>query len=402
MLPSKRRIAAEPIMTLKPRRLLTVGHSYVVGINRRLAHAMQQHGRGRWEILCVAPTYFHGCNDLRPVTFAALPDEACPVRAVPAYLTRLVHLFGYSWPKLCGILQGRWDVVHAWEEPYIFAGAQIAALTPRSSRFVFRTAQSLMKWYPPPFNFLERYVLSRSSGWICSGRLVAQVLQARPGYADKPQRTIPLGVDTTTFRPEPAAGHKTRQALGWTEPGPPVVGYLGRFVPEKGLAVLMQALQDLRTPWRALFVGNGPMLAELRTWAQRFPDRVRLCTDVLHDKVPAYLNAMDVLTAPSQTTPRWREQFGRMLIEAMACGVPVVGSDSGEIPFVIGDAGRVLPEADPAAWTTALADLLESPARRAELAARGLQRACDRFAWPVVARQHLDFFEELLETGGPT
>jgi hypothetical protein len=130
MLPSKRRIAAEPIMTLKPRRLLTVGHSYVVGINRRLAHAMQQHGRGRWEILCVAPTYFHGRNDLRPVTFAALPDEACPVRAVPAYLTRLVHLFGYSWPKLCGILQGRWDVVHAWEEPYIFAGAQIAALHP--------------------------------------------------------------------------------------------------------------------------------------------------------------------------------------------------------------------------------------------------------------------------------
>jgi glycosyltransferase involved in cell wall biosynthesis len=91
-----------------------------------------------------------------------------------------------------------------------------------------------------------------------------------------------------------------------------------------------------------------------------------------------------------------------MLIEAMACGVPVVGSDSGEIPFVIGDAGMVVPEADVQAWVSVLSTLLENPAQRAELAARGRERVHARFAWPVVARQHLDFFEELLETGGPT
>src|SRR5262249_19558919 len=112
----------------------------------------------------------------------------------------------------------------------------------------------------------------------------------------------------------------------------------------------------------------------------------------------AHLCAMDVLAAPSQTIPRWREQLGRMLIEAMARGVPVAGSDSGEIPYVIADAGLVLPEADPAAWAAGLAALLESPGRRAELAERGLDRAHALFAWPVIARGHLEFFNELLVT----
>jgi glycosyltransferase involved in cell wall biosynthesis len=113
--------------------------------------------------------------------------------------------------------------------------------------------------------------------------------------------------------------------------------------------------------------------------------------------VPRVLNAMDVLCAPSQTTPKWKEQFGRMLAEGFACGVPVLGSDSGEVPRTVGDAGLVLPEASPAAWTTALATLLESPERRRELSTRGRERAVTCFSWPVVARAHLDFFTEALD-----
>jgi glycosyltransferase involved in cell wall biosynthesis len=162
------------------------------------------------------------------------------------------------------------------------------------------------------------------------------------------------------------------------------------------MTILTAALDTLRTPWRALFVGGGSMEAELRAWAARLPDeRVRIVTGVPHDSVPAYINAMDVLAAPSQTTPKWKEQLGRMLIEAMACGVPVAGSDSGEIPYVIGDAGLILPEADIAAWATALGELIENPARRAELGAAGLDRAHARFDWSVIARQHLDFFDAL-------
>jgi glycosyltransferase involved in cell wall biosynthesis len=138
------------------------------------------------------------------------------------------------------------------------------------------------------------------------------------------------------------------------------------------------------------------MEGDLRAWAAERSDAVRIVTGVPHHHVPAHLNAMDVLCAPSRTTPRWREQLGRMLIEAMACGVAVVGSDSGEIPCVIGGAGSIVAEADEPAWTRAVDRLLADAAHRTSLAGAGLRRARTEFALPVVARRHLDFFRSLL------
>ena len=381
----------------RPRRLLSVGHSYAVGVNRRLAHEMERVGGGAWEVTVAAPDYFHG-NDLRPVRLEVRPDEPC--RAVPltAYLTRRVHVFLYG-RRLRALLGEGWDVVHAWEEPYILSGGQVALWTPPAAALVFRTAQSIDKRYPPPFGWVERFAMGRAAGWICSGSLVAQTLTPREGY-DKPNAQIPLGVDVDQFRPDPAAAAAALRQLGWDPAGPPVVGYLGRFVPEKGICLLTRALDGLAGPWRALFVGAGPMEPYLRAWAARHGDRVRLCTGVTHDRVPAYLGAMTVLCAPSQTTPNWKEQFGRMVVEAFAAGTPVIGSDSGEIPFVLKDAGVVVGEKDGPGWTRAIGTLLADPARRRELAARGLQRARDEFAWPTVARQYLLFFERVLAARG--
>ena len=379
-----------------PRRLLTVGHSYALGVNRKLAAAIRDAGAGRWDVTVAAPTYFHGNRDIRPAVLDVTPDEPAPVVPLRAYLTDRVHLFLYG-RRLQSLLADGWDLVHCWEEPFVLAGAQAAAWTPAHVPFVFRTAQSQNKSYPPPFRWTERFVVRRSAGWICSGRKVAENLAGRPGYADRPSALIPLGVDLSMFRPDPAAGAAVRTRLGWVPDGPPVIGFLGRFVPEKGLDVLTTALDRVTAPWRALFVGGGPMEAALRAWAGTHQDRVRVCTDVPHEDVPGLLNATDVLAAPSQTTRRWKEQFGRMLIEAFAAGVPVVGSDSGEIPHVIADAGVVVGEADAAGWAAALGDLIENPGRRAELAARGAARARERYAWPVVARQHLLFFEALVD-----
>jgi glycosyltransferase involved in cell wall biosynthesis len=85
-----------------------------------------------------------------------------------------------------------------------------------------------------------------------------------------------------------------------------------------------------------------------------------------------------------------------MLIEAMACGVPVLASRSGEIPHVLGDAGLLLDEDDVGQWTGALRQVVSDPAMRRDLADRGLRRARLEFAWPVVARRHLEFFDELV------
>jgi glycosyltransferase involved in cell wall biosynthesis len=380
----------------RPYRLLSIAHSYVVTLNRRLANEMARIGAGKWEVTAIAPTYFHGGRDLRAVALAAPTDEACRVIPVDAYLTRHVHVFFYG-RQLLSLLSGQWDIIHCWEEPYVVAGGQVAFAKRLHTPLVYASFQNIAKRYPPPFSWLEQTSLARAAGWIAFGRTGADTLGKRPGYRDRPNQIIPPGVDLKVFRPDPSARASMRCLLEWDNEGPPVVGFLGRFLPEKGIRLLMRLLDALTCSWRALFVGAGPLEGEVRKWAIRHGDRVRVCTDVRHDAVPAYLNAMDVLCAPSQTTPRWREQFGRILIEAFACGVPVIGSDSGEIPHIVGDAGLVVGESHEAGWRKALEALLNNPPWRRALGERGREHAHAHYAWPVVARQHLAFFEAILD-----
>jgi phosphatidyl-myo-inositol dimannoside synthase len=380
----------------RPRRLLSIGHSYVVTMNRRLAHELAKAGGDHWDVTAAAPTYFGGAHDLRPVSLDAGDAEPCRLVPIRAYMTNWVHVFFYGW-RLRSLLREPWDLVHCWEEPYILAGGQLAWWSPKGTPLIFRTAQSLDKRYPIPFGWIERYAMSRAAGWICSGSLVAKNLGSRPGYIDRPMVQIPLGVDLGLFRPDAEVGRAMRRKLGWSADGPGVVGYLGRIVPEKGIDIMQRALDQLTVPWRALFVGAGSSEPSLKAWAAKHGDKVRICTDVVHDQVPAYLNAMDVMCAPSQTMTNWKEQFGRMVVEAFASGVAFIGSDSGEIPNVVRDAGVIVGEKDAAGWAGAIANLLENPGRRAELTAHGLQRAHDEFAWPIVARQYLEFFDSILK-----
>lgn len=359
---------------------------------------MARAGGEGWEITAVAPSFVGG--DLRPIALEPYPGpgpEPCALEAVPLRIAAHVHVMLYGHRLRALLKESSWDVVHAWEEPYILAGGQIAWWAPRTAAYVFWTMQNLVKRYPPPFSAVERYCLERCDGWLACGETVVEVQRTR-GYDRKPHRVMPLGVALDRFHPDPAAGRAVRRALGWEESGAPVVGFLGRFVAEKGVDLLTRALDQLalETPWRALFVGAGPMEEALRGWAARHGDAARIVTGVAHDDVPAHLNAMDVLAAPSQSTPRWREQFGRMIIEGFACGVPVVAGDSGEIPHVVADAGVVLPERDELGWARGLADLLETPSLREELRSRGLERARRVYAWPIIARGHLEFFAERL------
>lgn len=217
------------------------------------------------------------------------------------------------------------------------------------------------------------------------------------GHGNKPHEAIGLGVDVETFKPDRERGLAIRRQLGWDDSHAPIVGYIGRFVEEKGLRTLMAALDAVSTPWRAIFVGGGPMEIELQTWSARHSDRVRIVPAVKHDRVPDYLDAFDLLCAPSRTTPSWREIFGRMVIEAFACRVPVLSSDSGELPSVVADAGMIVPEDNIAEWTRALESLLSSPAMRDDYGARGFDRVHRNFTWGAIARKHLEFFERLLK-----
>lgn len=373
------------------KRLLTIGHSYVVALNRRLAHEMALAGQGRWSVTAAAPTEYPG--DLRHIVLESFAGEASSLVALRTRAPRLPHLMLYR--GLGSLFEQKWDVVHCWEEPYVAAAAQLARRTPAEARFVFATFQNIAKEYPFPFANFERRVLRRADGWIAFGKTAHDTQLARDArYASLPSRVISPGVDTTLFAPAPSVRAATREALGWND-DVPVVGFLGRLVPEKGIATLVEALAHVYCPWRALFVGDGPERATIDALAARRPGRVHIVSDATHDAVPKWLNAMDVICAPSLTTTVWREQFGRMLVEAMACGVPLVASDSGEIPNVVGDAALVVSEGAVEEWTAAIERMLTDENLRQRLATRGRRRAVERFAWNVVASEHLKFFEEL-------
>jgi glycosyltransferase involved in cell wall biosynthesis len=372
---------------MRPLRVLTIGHSYVVRLNRNVAAALAR--RPEVELTVAAPAFFHA--DQGPMALEPGEGEPFALETLRTRLSRRIHVFTYVPADLERVIQpGRFDVIHAWEEPYIAAGWQIGRRAARAGiPFVFRTAQSLVKRYPPPFSWFERSTLGRAAGWIAGGELVFRAMVEK-GFPRANGAVITLGVGLDAFRPlSPEAIAAVRRRVGLE---PPIVGFLGRLVPQKGLRLLMRALEEVPQPWSLLLLGQGPMQGEIEAWARErgLESRVKVLA-VRHDEVPELLGAVDVLAAPSQTTPRWKEQFGRMLIEAFACKVAVVASDSGEIPFVCGDGGRVLPERDTAAWTAALAELLRDPDARERLAEAGYRRCRERYASGAIAAHLHDF-----------
>jgi Glycosyltransferase Family 4 len=194
------------------RRILSIAHSYCVALNRRLAHEMARAGGADWEVIAVAPAFFHG--DLRSIELEKIDGELCRVEAVKTYLSRYTHVFVYG-ARVRELLRQSWDLVHCWEEPYIVACGQVAWWTPRKIPFVFWTAQNISKSYAPPFSLIEKYCVERCAGWMGSGQLVIDAMLKRPGYDRKPHRVMPLGVDVELFRPNPLARETVRIRLGW-------------------------------------------------------------------------------------------------------------------------------------------------------------------------------------------
>jgi glycosyltransferase involved in cell wall biosynthesis len=286
--------------------------------------------------------------------------------------------------------QVRPDVMHIDEEPYNLATAHALWLARREgARSLFFSWQNLYRVYPVPFRWLERWVLRHADYCIAGNQESAQVWH-RKGYTG-PLAVIPqFGVDADMFKPSPLT--QQREGTGF------VIGYAGRLVPEKGVDLLLEALADLPGMWRADVVGSGPQRETLARRARELgvADRVSLDDPLPSIAMPRYYQQLDVLVLPSRSQPNWKEQFGRVLVEAMACGVPVVGSASGEIPNVIGDAGLTFPEGDAAALRERLMRLMRDESLRADLARRGRERVLAHYTQAQIAAQTYRVYQSLV------
>lgn len=339
------------------------------------------------ELTLVTPPEWRS-DDGRLLTFEPRYTEGYDLRRVPVLFNGHYHYYLYRGlrPALAAL---RPQIVHIDEEPYNPAGAQAQrAADALRARTVFVAWQNLYRSYPPPFAQVERFNYRHTAHIIAGSESVAQVLR-RKGYGGPLSAFSVHGVDPDIYRPLPSR----------RDPARFVVGYIGRLVMYKGVGLLIEALSSMPPHCALRLVGSGPDTAELRRLAQAcgVSDRVEFVSAVPASEVPGTLAGIDVLAAPSLTQPNWSEQFGRVLIEGMACGIPVVGSSSGEIPRVLGDAGVVVPEADAAALRQALLDFAADPARRAEYAQRGRNRVLAHFTQERIAQRIAAVYREVLD-----
>jgi len=205
---------------------------------------------------------------------------------------------------------------------------------------------------------------------------------------------VPNAVDANLFRPLDRA--QCREELGVSGFA---AGYVGRLVEEKGLMDMVNALEQTPADVNLLFVGAGPYqpALEQRVRERGWEARVRFLPPRPLEQLPQVMNALDALVLPSRTTARWKEQFGRVLIEAQACQTPVIGSDSGAIPEVIGSAGMIVPEGSAEALAQAMLSLRDAPERAGEMGRLGRRRVEENYTWAQVAERMRQIYEPLLD-----
>jgi glycosyltransferase involved in cell wall biosynthesis len=369
-------------------RVLMISKALVAGTSQRKLEELAKFPGV--ELTLVTPEYWLSDDGSKQV-LERLYTNGYRMIAMPMALNGNFHLHYY--PHLSKIMREvSPEIVHIDEEPYNLATFQAMGLAlKQKANALFFTWQNLYRNYPPPFRQIELYNYRHASVALAGNRDARDVLRHK-GFRG-PIRIIPqFGFDTEIYR-------RTQSRPARTADAPFILGYLGRLVENKGLSLLVEALANLPQYCHVVFIGNGPMKSELETLAVRLgvTQRITFKPGLPTYEVPKELQQMDVLVLPSLTRLNWKEQFGRVLAEAMACETPVIGSSSGEIPYVIGDSGLVFAEGNAQELALCVRQLLDDPALYATLAARGRQHVLAYYTQEQIAMQTYQVYLEMMD-----
>jgi glycosyltransferase involved in cell wall biosynthesis len=362
----------------RARSLLVVSHPCVVPANQAVYSRLRERG---WYVTLVVPERWrheYAAGRFHATAWPGMEDALRPLRVALAgrpqrhfYLVRPRPVITAASPCAAFLEQ----------EPFSLSGVQWGAtLHHLAIPFGLQADENLDRSLPLPIKFARRWLLEHAA-FVTARSPAAGELVRRWGAKGE------VEVVTHAVPDWHCPEH--------LENGPFTIGFAGRLVPEKGLQDLIAAAERVGGPLRVLLAGNGPMREALES-ASRPEMQVEIRADFSHETMPAAYAQMDVLVLPSRTTSTWKEQFGRVLVEALSCGVPVVGSDSGEIPWVIGatNGGRIFPEGDVDALTRVLSDLRDDPALRRRLGQQGRDAVRRRFSVDACA----DGLESLIHT----
>lgn len=365
------------------KRALVISHPAVLPANQVVYERLAEYG---WSVHLVVPaTWEHEYSEgpFRAEFADSLRENSRPVPVLGR---------GHPQRHIYRDLPGRIlrdvspDLVFLEQEPFaLVTGQWLPSLVRAKVPFGLQQDENLHRPLPHVARLIQKRALARAAFVAARSPRAAQLVGET-----HPALFRPVIPHTIMEWPVPAGGARRQQ-------GAFTVGYAGRLIEEKGLRDLLAATSAMQHPTRLLCFGDGPLRAELE--AASTPERpVEVATGVTHAHMDEAYGQMDVLALPSRTTRTWAEQFGRVLVEAMSCGRPVVGSDSGEIPWVIGTAGGgvTFPEGDVQALADRLDSLAASPALWSDLSARGMQGVAEHFSASAAARMTSEAFDRVL------
>lgn len=376
-------------------RVLMVSHAMVTRSNHRLAEELAAYPDVQLEVL--TPPWWDEESRRVQQEKTADPDYKIRIGRL-AYLRQpQPNLFFFRSGLGKALREVRPEIIDFYEEPFSLVMGQVLPLLKRyvpRAKLMFYSAQNIYKNYPPPFRWFEGWAFRRASyANVCASEV--GVVLRRKGYKHS-LKLIPLAAEDSVFKPLPEAREEVRAQYDIAADDK-VLGYLGRLSAEKGIQDIVAALPSLPATTRLLIVGGGDRTTiEQQAVGLGVGDRLIFSGAVNRLDAPRYLNAMDMLIVPSHTTPRWKEQFGRIIVEAFMCGVPVLGSDSGAIPEVVGESGLIFPEGNVAALAAAARQLIEQSTLAVELARRARVRALAEFTWSQVAAQRYAIYQEMM------
>ncbi|MGC1306796.1 MAG: glycosyltransferase [Phormidesmis sp.] len=371
-------------------KILVVSHSCVTAVYQQFYVEIQN--QTGWEIVIVVPSNWKGEYDDKAANPQRWPSYQGELLSIPVWLPGHIPLHVYRSTFVSLLKQVNPDAIYVHHEPYGAATAQIYLANYLSIKkpIGFFTWQNIFKRYPAPFHQTQSFVFQQSSFAFAGSRSAEEVLREKGYKGSCP--LLPGSVDPDIYFPCSQA--KTLKATLRQSEDEVLIGYVGRIVESKGFKTLAAALgqiQDL--PWRMVVVGSGDYQAEFLKMIDQLGLRSRVdCLGyVPHDEIAPYLTAFDLLVLPSETRPNWKEQFGRVIIESMACLTPVIGSNSGEIPNLITETGGglIFGEGDPDALSHQIRQLVLDTSLREQMAERGRETVLEKYNSAAIAQRFI-------------
>ncbi|MFP4466118.1 MAG: glycosyltransferase family 4 protein [Candidatus Goldiibacteriota bacterium] len=315
-------------------KVMFVSHSAVLKeYQQKLVCLAENHGI---DIVLVTPPYWYE-SGVKTRPFKGYKQIKYETGRV-VFLKKYVHFYKKA---LKTVKRLNPDIIHIEEEPFDIPCMQfMRAAKKTGKKTVFFTSDNFKRKHNAVRQYFDSYCLKNTDG-VAAVNLDAKKLLVERGCSEEKIEIIAHGINPEEFSFAPGISGKKNYTLGYT----------GRIAPEKGLETVIDAVSGINNV-KFIMAGAGEKDYEnslkKRAEEKGVLQRIEFRGHINRSSIPAFMTELDVFVLPSLTTKYWREKFGRVIIESFASKVPVIGSDSGEIPNLLKGAGMIFMEGDSA------------------------------------------------------